>query len=98
MRKGQAALPLTALLGLGRPLEAAARFGLWKRGLISPDDLDDIEQVFGIVRALGTRLTDKSRSHELMVACAVIGLVWLKPYIFRQFETAERFRKLHRID
>src|ERR1700743_2211575 len=57
---------------LSRPLNAATGLAHRRGGLVAGPDLVDAIEVFRIVLALGLRLADERRGHQLMVALAVI--------------------------
>ena len=66
--------------------------------VLSPgDDFVDAVQVFRIVLALGLRLADEGRRHQLMVALAVIDLVRLQLDVVRQLEILQRRGELDRV-
>src|SRR3569832_2728254 len=61
--------------GSGRPLNRAAGFVHRRRRLVAGHDLVDAIEIFRIVLALGLRLANEGRRHQLMVALAIIDLV-----------------------
>src|SRR6201996_607835 len=75
---------------LARPLNSAAGLGNRGRGLVARDDLVNAIEVFRVVLALGLRLADEGRGHQLMVALAVIDLVRLQLHVVGQLEIFER--------
>src|SRR5262249_45780100 len=64
--------------GSARHRQLAAGLADRRRGLVASHDLIDIEEILGIVGALGLRRADEGRGHELMIAGAVVHLVRLQ--------------------
>src|SRR5579863_4612994 len=63
---------------LGGPLHRATGFAYRRSRLVARHDFVDAIEVLGVVLALGLRLADKGRCHQLMIALAVIDLVRLQ--------------------
>src|SRR5579885_2436713 len=83
---------------LSRPLQLASRLVHRRRVLVARDHLVDAKKVFRIVLALGLRLADESRGHQLMIALAIVAFVRLEPNLGRQYEIAKRLGELQRIE
>src|SRR5215471_11059323 len=81
---------VTQLPASGWPLERATGLALRRRGFVAGDDGVDLEQVLGVARRLGQRLADEGRSHQLVVAGAVVALIGLQLDVVRKLEIAQR--------
>src|SRR4051794_2912675 len=83
---------------LAWPMNSAAGIADGGRGLVARNDFVDTEEIFGVVLALGLRLADEGRCHQLMVALAIVALVRLQLDVVGQLEVLQRGRELGRID
>src|SRR5689334_22313991 len=93
--------PSAAARGLGqrsgRIVELAAGLARRRHEARAFYDLVDDEQVFRILSALGLRMADEHRRHQLMVLGAVEGRAGLTSDFRRQLQPFERPTDLHRL-
>src|SRR5579872_1207152 len=93
-------VPSLALISISsaRPLDGAAGVAHGRCSLVARNDFVDVVKVFRIVLAARLGLADEGRGRQLMIALAIIDLVWLQLDVVGQLEILERAGELDRVE